>query len=700
MVRLPSRCPIALAALLAMAHAHAADESGTAPAMLPAVTVKATRDAPADPLVTQTRSTTVGKSAVPIQDTPFSMSVVDVEQIRETGARNVQDALLYSAGVYAGRYGFDTRGDWSAIRGLSPSVYQDGLRSSFGFYNNVRPELYTLSAVEVLKGPSSVLYGQAELGGIVNVVSKRPQATAAREVELQLGSYNRKQLGVDLTGPLNTDRTLLYRLVALVRDSDTQVDHVNDDARVLMPSLTWEPVAGTRLTALFTHQTNDTKVSSQFLPSKGTLDPAPLGRIPSSRFAGEPDWDRYDTRKNEFSLILDQRLGDAWKLAASLRKTHSASVTREIYTSVGPIPDDAGNIARTVHAADRKTDVLAADLRLEGTLTLGPTRHQLAVGLDHQDAFWEEFNYFSQSGVGSFNVYRPVYGNVGSLDLSALPLADRPDNQIVQTGLYAMDHITWGPWVGSVALRHDRARNQVLNLTTPDTVVRNSATTGRVGVMYRFGLGVSPYVSYSNAFVPNLGTDGTAAAGFLKPTTGTQKEIGVKYLSIDGNTSLNVAWFDIEQKNRVVDGATPGGREQVGATTDGFELELRHRMAALELMANFAQIDAINAVTGKRLSSIAEKTASGWAQYRFGAGWRVGLGVRHVGNVTGNAGVPVVPSVTLFDVMAGYTTGPWDFRFDVKNVADKQYVSWCRGLNQDCGYGDRLNAALTARYRF
>ena len=78
----------------------------------------------------------------------------------------------------------------------------------------------------------------------------------------------------------------------------------------------------------------------------------------------------------------------------------------------------------------------------------------------------------------------------------------------------------------------------------------------------------------------------------------------------------------------------------------------------------------------------------------------MGLGVRHIGNVTGNAGVPVVPSVTLFDVMAGYTTGPWDFRFDVKNVADKQYVSWCRGLNQDCGYGDRLNASLTARYRF
>lgn len=700
MVRLHHRHAIALSALSVLAPPALAEEAPQASPMLPAVTVKATRDPSADPVITQKRAPSVGKSAVPIQETPFSMSVVDVEQIRETGARNVQDALLYSAGVYAGRYGFDTRGDWSAIRGLSPSVYQDGLRSSYGSYNNVRPEIYTLSAVEVLKGPSSVLYGQAELGGIVNVVSKRPLKDAAREVELQLGSHRRKQLGVDLTGPLNADQTLLYRLVALARDSQTQVDHVQDDARVLMPSLAWEPVAGTRLTALFIHQANDSQVSSQFLPSRGTLDPAPLGRIPSRRFAGEPGWDRYDVRKNEFSLLLDQRLTDAWKLAASLRKTRSASATREIYTSVGPVPDDAGNISRTVHAADRKTDVLASDVRLEGVFSLGPTRHQVAFGVDYQDAFWEEYNYFSRSGVGSFNVYHPVYGDVGPLDLAALPVADRPDNKIVQAGLYAMDHITWGPWVASVALRHDRARNQVLNLAAPDAVVRNSATTGRVGVMYRLPNGVSPYLSYSNAFVPNLGTDGTAAARYLEPTTGTQKELGVKYLSLDGNTSANVAWFDIEQKNRVVDGETPGGREQVGATTRGWELDVRHRVAALELMANYARIDAVNAATGRRLSAIAEETASAWAQYRFGAGWRIGAGVRHIGNVTGNAGAPVVPSVTLFDLMAGYTTGPWDFRFDVKNVADRQYVSWCRGVNQDCGYGDRLNAAFTARYRF
>lgn len=674
--------------------------ASAAEATLPAVTVSAGGRRESDPIVTQGRSATVGKSAVSVQDTPFAISIVDVEQSRETGARNVQDALLYSAGVYSGTFGFDTRGDWSRVRGLTPSVYIDGLRGLYGFYNNVRPEIYTLERIEVLKGPSSVLYGQAELGGIVNLMTKRPRATAAREIDVQLGSYDRKQIAADLTGPLDAQGTLLYRLVALKRDGNTQVDFVNDDALLLMPSLTWRPNASTSVTVQFIHQENDTKVSAQFLPSKGTIAPAPLGRIPSSRFVGEPGWDRYEMRKDELGVFLDHRLSEGWKLAAAARKTRSDSVTREIWTTVGAIPTDAGNISRTVHSADRATDVFATDVRLEGTLRLGPTRHRLGVGLDYQNALWEEFNYFNQTGVGSINVYNPVYGNVGALNLDALPLTDRPDNKIVQTGIYVTDHVEWGAWVLSAAVRRDRARNEVLNVGAPRTVVRNEATTGRLGLMYRFANGVSPYLSRSTAFSPNLGTDGTATNSFLKPTEGKQVEAGVKYLAPSGNTSAAFAWFDIEQRNRIVDGTTPGGVEQVGAAIRGWEIEARHRVGPFELLANYTSLEAINDVTKQRLSSVAEESASAWGQYHFAAGWRAGLGLRHIGTVTGNAGRPVVPSVTLYDAMVGWASGPWNVRFTVQNLADKEYVSWCRGLNQDCGYGERRNVMLSTSYRF
>lgn len=708
------RAPLALAIAAACAQTAMAEtvkgSGGSSSAATPAEQtlpdIVVTAMSASDGFITQSDAASVGKSNVSVQDTPFAMNVVDVAQARESGAKNVQEALAYTAGVYTGRYGFDTRGDWAAIRGLGPATYLDGLRGIYGFYNNVRPEIYTLERIEVLKGPSSVLYGQAELGGIINAVSKLPKAVASREIELQVGSYDRKQLGLDLTGPLNKDKTFLYRLVALKRDSETQVDFVNDDAQLFMPSLTWRPNRNTSLTAMFISQESKSKVSSQFLPFKGTLGDAPLGRIPASRFAGEPGWDRYDTRKNELTLQWDQRLSTDWRLVANLRKTNSSSVTREIYTTVGQIPDNAGNMPRTVHAADRKTDVLASDVRFEGGLRLGPTRHQVALGVDHQNAYWQEFNYFSKNttfaadGVDNFNVYNPVYGSAGMTNfLSNLALADRPDNKIVQTGIYATDHVEWGPWVLSGAWRHDRARNETLNLApTQDVVVTNAANTARVGLMYRFNNGISPYASWSTAFMPLLGTDG--AGGFLKPMTGEQTEAGVKFLSPSGRTSAAFARFEIEQQNRVSSNNLPGGVEQVNASTKGWEAEVKHRFGAFEVLANYTALEAINPATGKRLSAIAEKTASAWGQYRFNSGWRVGLGTRYLGDLTGANGTPEVPSVTLLDAMVGYSTGAWDVRMDARNLADKTYVSWCRGTNQDCGYGERFYAGLTARYKF
>ena len=676
----------------AQAQAGAAEQGGAAAATLPEVKVNATPDA-ADGFVTQSRRASIGKSRASIQDTPYSMSVIDAKQAAETGATNVESALLYSAGVYAGRYGFDTRGDWAAIRGLTPSAYVDGLRGIYGFYNNVRPEMYTLDRVEVLKGPSSALYGQAELGGIINAVSKLPQSTPSREVEVQLGSHSRKQIALDMTGPANEEGTLLYRLVALQRDSDTQVDYVNDEARVLMPSLTWRPNTDTSVTLLYLHQENDSKVSSQFLPSAGTLFPGSQGYIPSNRFAGEPGWDRYDTRKDELSLLVDQRLNDNWKAKVNLRKTHSSSVTREIYTKVGQVPDASGNITRTIHAADRDTYVWASDMRLEGDLRIGPTRHQLTVGWDYQNALWREYNYISQD-FAAINIYNPVYGTV---DPSTVPGTDnRPHSKLIQSGIYVTDHMEWNAWVVSAALRRDSAANQLIG--SSPVVARNTATTGQLGVMYRFANGVSPYANTSEAFVPSTTTDGLG--GYLKPTTGTQNEVGVKYLAPSGNTSVAAAAFDIEQKNRVQAGSTPGGLEQVGSVIKGWEIEAKHRIKALELLGNYSRMSAINAATRTRLSSVAEETASLWGQYYLAGGWRVGLGGRYLGDVTGASGRPVVPSVTLYDAMVGYTTGPWAFRLNIQNLEDEEYVSWCRGVGQDCGYGARRNVLLTANYKF
>ena len=177
-------------------------------------------------------SATGSRSDTPIIETPLSVSVLTEARIEDLGAVTVQDAIGYVAGLYNGPYGVDTRGDWAQIRGVAPVQYLDGLKSLFGYYNNVRVNPYSLGQIEILKGPSSVLYGQGSTGGIINLVSKRPQAETQGEFWAQLGNYSRKQVAGDITGALNQDASLTGRFIGLYRDSDTQTDYVPDNSLV------------------------------------------------------------------------------------------------------------------------------------------------------------------------------------------------------------------------------------------------------------------------------------------------------------------------------------------------------------------------------------------------------------------------------------------------------------------------------------
>ena len=496
---------------------------------------------------------------------------------------------------------------------------------------------------------------------------------------------------------MNSDGTFLYRLVALTRESGTQVDFVDDDAYVFMPSVTWKPNDRTSLTFLVNKQETTGQVSAQFLPSKGTIDPAPLGQIATNRFVGEPGWDRYDRKKTEISILFDQQLSENWSLSSIFRKTDSEAQTREHWITVGAVPDDSGNVARTIYTVDRKTDIFNFDIRLEGEFTTGSALHRFVAGIDRQDAFWEEYNYFYGFGLGgTFNLYNPVYGNLND---GIINPTDRDDNEIKQLGIYLIDNIEIGNTIISAALRHDDTDNKTISATTDDTVSSDSEVTGRLGVMYQFESGLSPYISYSEAFSPNLGTDG--AGGTLAPTVGSQRELGVKYLSPNKKTMVNFAHFDIDQKNRVSQGATPGGVEQVGALIDGWELEVKHRWQRLQLLFNYTLLDAKQgSENGPRLPYVAEKIASAWGKYEFTNGFRVGLGTRYNGSNVGFGGSPEVPSVGLYDAMLGYEFENWDFSVNVENLTDEVYISWCRSAGRDCGFGERRTVNANVRYSF
>ncbi|MDP9895531.1 outer membrane receptor for ferric coprogen and ferric-rhodotorulic acid [Variovorax boronicumulans] len=214
--------------------------SGTS--TLPAVTVVADGEESATAHVqgfVAKRSATATKTDTPIIETPQSLTVITADRMEAMGATTLKDALSYTPGVAITTFGADSRYDWLTLRGFdayAPGFYLDGLPlRNNGNWGVWRTENYGAERIELLRGPASVLYGQASPGGVVNVVSKRPTAEPLRELQVQLGDHNRKQVAGDFSGPLDADGKVLYRVVGLVRDAELPAENMP------IVASTWHP---------------------------------------------------------------------------------------------------------------------------------------------------------------------------------------------------------------------------------------------------------------------------------------------------------------------------------------------------------------------------------------------------------------------------------------------------------------------------
>lgn len=641
-----------------------------------------------------TRSATATKTDTPLLETPQSVSVVTRERIEDQGATSLQDALNYAAGVRSDAYGVDSRTDNVRVRGAYPDEYRDGLRRTVGYYtSNTRVDPYTLERIEVLRGPSAMLYGQGSTAGVINMVSKRPLPEAQREIGVQLGSYGRKQIEADLTGPLTKDGDWLYRLVAVGRDSDTQVDYVPDDRRVLAPSLTWRPSAATSLTLQALWQKDHTGSTSQFFPWSGTVLPNPNGRIPTSRFIGVPGIDRYDSERTEIGWLFEHRLNDHWTVRQNLRFAHNdvdylTSYADSFSNPQAPYIDPAQRMLNRIgYFEHRDNHMLTADQHAVGLFDTGPLRHKLLVGLD-----FTRFTETSQSASDSpppIDVFDPVY-----LPYTPPALSDNPATELRQTGVYLQDQITINRWTVVAGLRHDGVTNSVEGADDDS----DHAFSKRLGLMYLLDGGVAPYVSYSESFTPIAGTN--LSGQRWKPMRGEQVEVGVKWEPPGQRLSVTAALYDLKEKNRQVpDPDNPLDSVQAGKTrTHGLELALVGRLLPkLDIAAHYNYIDIDD-----QLEAAPTHQIGIWGTRHFAIGntpgFTAGLGMRYMSSFRdGNA--PVTPAVTLYDAMLGFDSGSWRYALNVHNLTDETYVSTCLSRG-DCWHGARRTVLVSARYRF
>ncbi|MCG2599798.1 MAG: TonB-dependent receptor plug domain-containing protein, partial [Achromobacter sp.] len=313
-------------------------------AVLPAVTVTGRRDGEAaNPGFVPTNTATATKTDTPLLETPQSVSVITRETMDTLGAQTVSQALRYSAGVLPDNAGAETRYDWINIRGISEStlgLYLNGLRLQSNTEFRIEP--YGLEQLDVLRGPSSVLYGQNAPGGLINMVSKRPTDSPLHEIQLSGGSYGNRQAAFDFSGPLDDDNKVLYRLTGLAREADTQVRYTPDDRTYIAPSFTFRPSDRTSLTILASYQ-KDRVGFGQFLPAQGTVLGNPNGKIPTNTFVGDPDLDNTKREQTMFGYELNHEFNDTFQFRQNFRYSHLSYRVKTAGYGLGFVKKDPAN---------------------------------------------------------------------------------------------------------------------------------------------------------------------------------------------------------------------------------------------------------------------------------------------------------------------------------------------------------------------
>ncbi|VVP74618.1 Ferrichrome outer membrane transporter/phage receptor [Pseudomonas fluorescens] len=669
-----------------------------------------------------TRSATGTKTDTPILEIPQAINVVTADQVTAQGARNLTQALRYTPGLNTG--GFTDRNgiaDEITSRGFAPTpLYFDGAYIPYAGSLGGAPQIdpYTLERIEVLKGPSSVLYGQNQPGGLINLVSKRPTTEQRSQVKLGAGSYNRVNGAIDSSGPLDDQKEFSYRIIGVANKGNQQVAHTHSERLLLAPSLTWIPNDDTSLTLLAQIQRDDGQEDYQSLPRIGSLDRGPTGeRINRDFFSGDSNYNDYKRNQYIFGYDFSHSFSEDLKYRSSARYTDVRDRYKGFYLR-SFVTDDAGvtdfTQANRVKLDWRQHNIAyTIDNNLEYRFNTGALEHTTLMGVDYR-----HFNR-KYDGLNAYNVL-PVdlYGKNNYDTSSVTPVLDTKwDNTLRQTGVYLQDQIKLDQWILTIGGRQDWAEIDNKDIL-PGTISsqRDNKFTGRVGLTYVTEFGLAPYISYSESFLPTLGTAAPERGGnAFEPTEGEQYEVGVKYQPLE-KTLITASVYQVQQKN-VLTGDTeyPQYQAQNGEVRSrGVELEVKSSIDNLDVLAAASYIDSFYTKStygdqGNRNEAQAPVSAALWVDYHFTQaaldGLTFGAGARYTGRKPGDSANSFdVPSYVVYDTTIRYDMGKLDpslrglqTRLNVQNIFDREYVSDCN-YSFGCYYGQERVASVEMSY--
>ncbi|WP_231848334.1 TonB-dependent siderophore receptor [Gloeobacter violaceus] len=584
----------------------------------------------------------------------------------------MRDALRNVSGVYLS----DTGGNFGEqfnIRGFRSNNYTNAFLSSivdsFVFVDSANIE-----RIDVLKGPSSVLFGRAEPSGIINYVTKRPLPTPYAAVGFTAGSYDFYRTTVDLSGPLTSDGNLAYRLNVAYEDANSF--RGTQGRRVFFaPVLEWKVGPETKLTFEVEH-TRDNRPFDQGLFAVGNgVAPVPYNRLfadPKGLISGNV---------TRVTALLEHRFAENLTMRSGGRYTSYLESYPSLFSAGELLPDN-----RSLLLANQRGYGYTESVTFQNDLIWKPR----TGSIDHTVLFGLELGKFAQS-------FDAFFGFANVIDIYQPPpyVFESPPGSSVFVGIittssfgvYLQDQISFSDNLKLVlGGRYDTVSAPFTDLQTGDvSPSEGQAFSPRVGLLYKPASNVSLFANFNQSFAPSSGLS-TTGTPFL-PTRGTGFELGAKADLLANRLFANLALFKIAKTNVVTaDPANPRFSIQVGEQeSQGVELDVSGELLpGWNVVASYAYTDARISrdntfPVGNRLPTTPLHGGSFWTAYRIGEGalegWGAGAGVFMVGERLGDLDNSYsVPGYTRVDAALYYRRGSLNAAINFKNLLNAQYI--------------------------
>ncbi|MCF5059257.1 TonB-dependent siderophore receptor [Pseudomonas proteolytica] len=663
---------------------------------LPATSISAEADED-DPRVKD--SNTATRTNTPVRYVPQAIDSVKTENLRAYGTNDLGQAL---SGIPNVSSGADTRFDSLRIRGFEASsdFYLDGIRDDSQYVR----DLHNIERIDVLKGPAAVLYGRGGQGGIVNRVSKLPQAGRASSIEAQGGTNGLRSLYTDLSA--DPSENISLRLNMGNEDTDSFRDDISGNRKLFAPSISWQLTPQLNWLVQYEYSRYDRT------PDRGI--PGVRGRpadVSRDTTYGDPR-DYIDDTTQSLRSKLAYELNDSWQLRHTLGVFKLDSDFDNTYlTCYDPKTNTVG---RQRWQQDLRTRNVFNNVELEGGFNTFGLEHRLLSGVE----------------LGSQRrdpkLYSAVTATVPGLDLNhpnrhlshAGPMRISSNNhtEVESQGLYVQDQLRLNDqWQVLAGLRYDRfeveTTNKITHIRQP---VDSHNTSPRLGVVWTPVENHSFYASWSKTFSPTGGgligitPNAPGNANDLSPELTKQKEIGVKSDWLDDRLSTTLAVYELELYNRRTrDPENPLITLLSGIQRSrGIELTTTGKIVGNWYVRGGVGVQDAkvvkdnNGFEGKRISDVAKRNASLFVTWKPEMGWYAETGLTLVGDrYADNANTVMLPGYGRWDALAGFRHKEWDVKAALNNISDKTYYASATSANQ-IQFGDPRSLVVTGTYNF